>query len=643
MVDALHELFPDAPVFTLVFDPKFREKYKNWDIRTSSLQTLYLALGRLQYLLPLIPWGVDNLDFTGFDLVISSSSGFVKNIRLPKNCTHINYCHTPTRFLWSEPNYVKQEVPWLIRPLVKLLLHSMRKWDKSGAQRVTKFIANSKEVQSRIKKYYGRDSDIVYPFIDTSFWHPVEVSFPNSWGGIKGEVKKGDYFLLAGRLQAHKQNELIVEIFNELGLPLHVVGTGRQENYLRSVAKPNIKFFGFLSNERLREEYSGAKALIYPQLEDFGLMPLEAAACGTATLALGKGGALETIIPGVTGDFFDSYDKEKIKQSIFSWNPQKYSVENLRRQAEKFGKEKFKDALARMINENVLKDQKGDVRSVSSYDRISPTAWTVAYRRTLTDIPYSREIFEEMENIRKSGSGFEITEELKFPVIAPLFEARYKLTNKLLRENNCKQILEIASGFVPRGLDLTKDESITYVELDLAAVMGQKKLIVNSIINKLNETPRKNLFLEPGNALNIGDLRLAANHFDKTQPIAIIHEGLLRYIGLEDKGILAKNFKVLLQEFGGVWITPDIYIKEREIMKEQNKRVEKLIGIKFDSNRFRNEDAAKSFFESFGFTIERREFMEIFNELVSPKLLKQTDKEARDLIFPSITYVMRLK
>ena len=129
VVGALHELFPDAPVFTLVFDPKFREKYKDWDIRTSGLQTLYLQLGKLQYLLPLIPWGVDNLDFTGYDVVISSSSSWAKNIRVPKNCAHICYCHTPTRFLWSEPDYVNQEVPMLIRPLAKLFLRSMKKWE----------------------------------------------------------------------------------------------------------------------------------------------------------------------------------------------------------------------------------------------------------------------------------------------------------------------------------------------------------------------------------------------------------------------------------------------------------------------------------------------------------------------------------
>jgi glycosyltransferase involved in cell wall biosynthesis len=366
VLDALHELFPDAPVFTLVYDPKFKEKYKTWDIRTSSLQTLYLSLGKLQYLLPLIPWGVDNLDFSGFDMVISSSSGWAKNVRVPKNCVHICYCHTPTRFLWSEPDYVKQEVPRLIRPLAKIFLKSMKKWDYNGAQRVTKFIANSKEVQGRIKKYYNRESEIVYPFIDTDFWNPVQSS-PPFQGGVPRDSSdeasakleaggsgwslpdKQSYFLLAGRLHAHKQNDLIVEIFNELGLPLHVVGTGRQEEYLKSIAKPNIKFLGHISDERLRDEYRGAKALIYPQLEDFGLMPLEAAACGTATLAYGKGGALETVIAGITGDFFDSYDKEKIKQLILLWNPQKYSVDNLRAQAEKFSKEKFKQQILEHI------------------------------------------------------------------------------------------------------------------------------------------------------------------------------------------------------------------------------------------------------------------------------------------------------
>ncbi len=331
VVEHLHELFPGAPVFTLVFDPKFKEKYKTWDIRTSPLQTLYLALGKFQYLLPWIPWAVDQLDFSGFDVVISSSSGFVKNIRVPKTVKHICYCHTPPRFLWIDKNYVKQEVPFLLRPFVKYLLSKMRKWDLAGSKRVTQFIANSIEVQKRILSVYQCTSTVVYPGVDVNFWQKT--------------VEKQDYFLIAGRLQPHKNNELIVEIFNELGLLLHVVGTGRQAEYLRGIAKPNILFLGAVDDAKLRDEYSGALGFIYPQVEDFGLMPLEAAACGTATLAYAKGGALETVVPGVTGELFENYDKEKIKKLILNWEVEKFSLNGLKQQSVKFSKEKFKNSI----------------------------------------------------------------------------------------------------------------------------------------------------------------------------------------------------------------------------------------------------------------------------------------------------------
>ncbi|HVY67854.1 MAG TPA: glycosyltransferase, partial [Patescibacteria group bacterium] len=294
VLEALHELFPDAPVFTLAFDPQFRQRYRSWNIQTSGLQPLFLAWPHLGHWLPLIPWAVDSLNFGLYDVVISSSSGFIKNIAVPEGCRHIDYCHTPMRFLWTEPDYVRQEVPLPLRPFARLLLQRLKDWDLRGARRVTEFIANSREVQSRISRYYGRDSVVVYPFVDTDFWHPSR--------------SKKDYFLLAGRLQAHKNNEIIIRVFSELGLPLRVAGTGRQEKYLRGIAGPNISFLGRISDEQLRDEYSGALAYLYPQLEDFGLMPLEAAACGTPTLAYGRGGALETIAAGVTGEFFRSYD-----------------------------------------------------------------------------------------------------------------------------------------------------------------------------------------------------------------------------------------------------------------------------------------------------------------------------------------------
>jgi glycosyltransferase involved in cell wall biosynthesis len=237
--------------------------------------------------------------------------------------------------LWSDADYVQQEVPKILQPIVELLLEWMKKCDYKGAQRVTHFIANSKEVRARIRKYYNRDNIVIYPFIDTEFW--------------KSACSKKDYFLVVGRLQAHKKNELIVEIFNELNIPLHVVGAGRQESYLRSIAKNNINFLGRISDEQLRDEYSGALGVVFPQIEDFGLVPLEAAACGTATLGLAKGGSLETIIPGVTGELFENYNKEIIRQQILSWNPQKYKTDELRRHAEKFSEEVFEKQLKEFI------------------------------------------------------------------------------------------------------------------------------------------------------------------------------------------------------------------------------------------------------------------------------------------------------
>ncbi|HYV33392.1 MAG TPA: glycosyltransferase, partial [Candidatus Limnocylindria bacterium] len=221
------------------------------------------------------------------------------------------------------------------RPFARVVLSRMKQWDYKGAQRVNFFIANSKEVQNRIQKYYNRESRVIYPFVDTEFW--------------KSTKPKSNYFLLAGRLQAHKKNELIVKIFNELNLPLHIVGSGRQENYLKSIAKPNITFLGRVDDNQLKDEYSAALGFIYPQLEDFGLMPLEAAACGTATLAYTHGGALETVLPGKTGELFESYDKNKIKQIILKWDYKIYQPDVLQIQTEKFSKQKFKESIQNFI------------------------------------------------------------------------------------------------------------------------------------------------------------------------------------------------------------------------------------------------------------------------------------------------------
>lgn len=335
VIETLHEIFPQAPVFTLVLDKRLKDKYVKWDIRVSFLQKLYNLCPKLQFWLFIIPKAVSLIKISEFDIVISSSSGLIKNLKVPKRCVHINYCHTPARFLWVNPEYINQEVNIFLRPLVKLFLIWMRKWDVKSNENIQYFIANSKEVQKRIKKYYNRDSFVLYPPISFEFWHKTR--------------EKQDYFLLAGRLQPHKNNELIIKVFNELGLVLHVAGTGRQESYLKSIAKGNIIFLGRVTDEVLRDEYSGALGFIYPQVEDFGLMPIEAAACGTASIGVAKGGSLETIISGVTGELFENYDIEQIKKLLSEWRPDKYQYENLQKHAKKFGKEQFEIDLIKVV------------------------------------------------------------------------------------------------------------------------------------------------------------------------------------------------------------------------------------------------------------------------------------------------------
>ncbi len=341
VIEAMHEMYPEAPVATLVVDGRYRDKLKNWKIQPSVLQPIYNIWPHFKHFLVLLTCGVRSLKFNNADIIISSSSLFLKGIRIPAGNIHIEYCHTPVRFLWSEPEYLQQEVPWILRPLVRPYLARLRRWDYNAAQKVNYFIANSKEVQKRIKQFYHRESTVIYPFIDTDFWRPTRA--------------KQNYFLIAGRLQAHKDNDLIIQIFNKLSLSLHVVGSGSHEKHLRSIAGPTITFLGRLSDEGLRDEYSGAQAFIFPQLEDFGIMPLEAAVCGTPTIGLAQGGSLETIVPGVTGELLPEVTESSLTDTVKLWNLQKYSVDAMRQHGARFSKEIFQHNIQQFVNEAVVK------------------------------------------------------------------------------------------------------------------------------------------------------------------------------------------------------------------------------------------------------------------------------------------------
>lgn len=274
-------------------------------------------------------------------------------------------------------------------------------------------------------------------------------------------------------------------------------------------------------------------------------------------------------------------------------------------------------------------------------EKVSPTAWVIAYRRTFTDIPYSQNIFKELKKIRGSMGNEDIPDEFKTPEIAPQIEARYKLINKFVRESGITQIFELAAGLSPRGLDMTNNPNINYVESDLQDILSQKKIIINAITNQ-----RSNLHFEPVNALDESTWQNVISHFDQEKPIVVINEGLLRYLNFDQKAIVARNIYTLLKKYGGLWITPDITLKkivqiENKITSGKVQKVLQTTGVNIDTNCFENIGDAKKFFENLGFSIECHNFMEIIDELVSPQKLGQTRKEVEVLLKNPVVFVMK--
>jgi len=342
LLQVFHQMFPDAPVFTLVYDErKTAGRFRGWDIRASFLQR-FSRVVNYKWLLPLMPRAIESFDFAGFDLVLSDSSAFAKGIKVHAPAVHICYCHTPTRYLWQEPDeYVaKLGIIFFLKPLVQLyLMKILRKWDYRAAQRPDLLIANSREVQTRIQKFYGRGSTVVYPPLDTDFFRPT--------------IPKADYFLTATRLEPYKRVELVIEVFNELGWPLKIAGSGSAFEGLKALAKNNVEFLGRVGDEKLRDLYSGARAFIFPALEDAGLVVLESLACGTPVIAYGRGGVSEFVRDGENGVLFDEQSAPSIRQALQRFEARVFSGESLRAGAEAFGKEKFISAIQAIVSKAI--------------------------------------------------------------------------------------------------------------------------------------------------------------------------------------------------------------------------------------------------------------------------------------------------
>jgi len=340
---AFHECFADAPLYTSVYDPsKARWAQVFGEVRTSFLQKIPFARSNHEYLASLMPVAFESFDFSGFDLVISVTSEAAKGIVTGVNTKHVCYCLSPTRYLWSHYDFYFRND--LLRVISRPFVGYLRNWDRFAAQRPDAMIGISSEVCKRIKKFYGRDSDLVYP--------PVDIKrFQNSKS--QKLQKKGNFYLVVSRLVKYKRVELVIEAFNELGLPLVVVGTGSQEAKLRNMAKKNIKFVGFVTEDKLIEYYSLAKALIFPQNEDFGLVAVEAMACGTAVIAYKAGGALDIVKDGENGLFFERQDKESLMRAVNRFEKMNFDESGIIASTKRFSKEEFGKRLLEVLEKYV--------------------------------------------------------------------------------------------------------------------------------------------------------------------------------------------------------------------------------------------------------------------------------------------------
>jgi len=338
VLETMVGMFPGASVFTSMYAPEVMPAaYRQWGIRTTFMQRLPGVTTHHQAYMPLYPLAFSRVDLRGYDLILSNKSGFCHGVPVPEGARHVCYCLTPTRFLWQYELYQQREqLGAAVNLAMSLLMAPLRKWDYAAAQRVHRFIAISTEIQERIRRFYGRESTIIFPPVDIGRFRP------------NGEPL-GDYFLAGGRLIPYKRADLAVRACSALGLRLLVFGDGRDRAELERMAGPTVTFVGRVSWDELARLYAGAKAFIFPGLEDFGIAPLEAQASGRPVIAYQGGGALDTLIPGKTGEFFSEPTVESLTAVLAAFDPAGYDPLLCRTNAERFGAERFERELREFI------------------------------------------------------------------------------------------------------------------------------------------------------------------------------------------------------------------------------------------------------------------------------------------------------
>lgn len=337
---AFCEIWPTAPVYVVVHDPEnanifFRKK----DIRTSFIQRLPFGVKKYQWYFPLMPAAVEGFDLSAYDVVLSSSSSFAKGVITRPSSVHISYCHTPTRFLWSDTHSYVAELSTnrIVKKILPLFLSHSRMWDRIASERPNVMIANSQTVARRIAKYYHRTAPVVYPPVDLSKFHPVPPS------------QRKDFFLAGGRLVPYKRFDFIIEALNKVGKPLVIFGDGPSRNDLARRARGNVTFVGRMGEQRLAELYATCAAFINPQEEDFGITMLEAMASGRPVIAYRKGGAEEIVRHNETGVLMEYQSWEDIANVVMRFDPDAWDPDRIHAHALTFHHEQFKKKIQELV------------------------------------------------------------------------------------------------------------------------------------------------------------------------------------------------------------------------------------------------------------------------------------------------------
>jgi len=332
-------------IYTLVHRKNSQRKtIEEKEIKTSFIQKLPFGVKKYRYYLPLFPIAIESFNLMAYDAVISSSHAVAKGVLTSSDSVHICYCHTPMRYIWEQYFEYFGKSKGIKSLIYKVISNYLKIWDVSSSNRVDIFIANSLNVKNRIEKHYRRNATIVFPPVDTDFYNYDE------------KTKREDYFLVVSALVPYKRVDLAIEAFNDK-YPLKIVGCGPEKRKLKKKAHKNIEFLENVSDKKLREYYSKAKALIFTSNEDFGIVPLEAQACGTPVIAYKKGGALETIKEGKTGIFFPEHTASSLLKGIDKFLNSRFNRGLLRENSMKFSRQVFRNKFAKNFKDTIKEKQ----------------------------------------------------------------------------------------------------------------------------------------------------------------------------------------------------------------------------------------------------------------------------------------------